>query len=230
MRFFSLLGLSLFAALLTGCSAWESMTGFFNPSFEEVDDSLYDDYDNSFEVINTAQSTAVVQDLAAEVKHMHHLHLQHAKTYYDGGIHAIQLQFISQDLIEMCEARKLIVDLTESFLAKLNQNPILATDFANYPFRPENLEIYITFESYFGKYLDPHFIYWICMEDGQIDYYIFDILDRSKNKWRVRHESYSTSREIVVYQREAERKYDELHYPKINVFGNLRYFPPSENH
>lgn len=180
---------------------------------------------NTFEIINSSQATAIIQDFAVEMDHKHSLKLQKAKTYYDGGIHAIQMEFISQDLMEMCEARKLIVDMTEGLLAALNQDPLLAKDIANYPFRPNNLELYITFQSYFGKYVDPYYIHWICMEDGEVDYYLFDLKDNLKNKWHARHETYATSREIVVYEREAERKYQEVHHPKINVFGKQRYFP-----
>jgi hypothetical protein len=181
-----------------------------------------------FEIINSSQATSIIQDFSVEMEKKHKLHMQQAKTYYDGGIHAMQLEFISQNIIGMCEARKLIVEMVENLLGKLNQDPILAKDIANYPFRPSNLEIYITFESYFGKYVDPFYVRWICMEDGTVDYYEFDLDDNTKNKWHARHEAYATSREIVVYQLEAERKYEEVNNPKVNVFGNQRYFPKDE--
>jgi len=178
----------------------------------------------SFELIHTAESTNVVQSYAVEMENKNKLFLQRAKTYYDGGIHAIQLEFITQDIMEIKEARELIVDMTEDLLARLNQNPLLAQDFANYPFRPANLEIYVTFESYFGKYVDPYYVRWICMEDGHVAFYSFDILDNTKNKWHVRHEEYATSREVVVYHREAERSYEEINNPKEDIFGDQRYY------
>lgn len=215
----SLFSLSLSTLLFSSCCLWDcwcpsgcgSGDGSASPT--------------TIEVINSTQATSIVQDFAVEAQHKHRLLMKQAKTYYDGGIHAIQLEFGSQELIEMCEARELIVDMVETLLGKLNQDPLLAKDVANYPFRPSNLEIYITFESFFGKYVDPYYIRWICMEDGEVDYYLFDLNDNTKNKWHSRHETYATSREIVVYQLEAERKYSELYEQKVNVFGKQRYYP-----
>lgn len=225
MHVLSFVSLCLISLFLTGCGPWQSVKAFISPNFNIDNTAPIEDASKAFQTINSAEATSVIQDFAVETEKKHNLQLQQAKTYYDDGIHAIQLQFITQDLIEMCEARELIVDMTENLLAKLNQNSLLATDFANYPFRPSNLEIYITFESYFGRFVDPFYIRWICMEDGLVDYYTFDLLDNTKNKWHVRHEAYSTSREIVVYQREAERKYKEIYEAKVNVFGDTRYYP-----
>lgn len=176
-------------------------------------------------VLHKEEVTRIVQEFAEEMKEEKDLSLEHAYTCYDNSIRTVQLQFISQDLIELCEARELIVDMTERLLAKLNQDPILGPDLSNFPFRPSNLEIYITFESYFGKYVDPMYIMWICMEDNSIYFYTFDLLYSPNRCWHVKHESYPTSREIVVYQREAEQKYEETHKIKPSAFGSERYLP-----
>jgi len=178
-----------------------------------------------FEVIDSSEATSRVQELSIEFRYDRHLHLQQAKTFFEFGIKTIQLEFISQDVFEMEDARKLIVDLTEAFLGKVNQDPILGPMLQSYPFRASDLEIYITFESYFGRFVDPYYIQWICLEDGQIDYYLFDTHNNTKRYWHHRHESYETSREIVVYQREAEQKYAETHRPLIDVFSGQRFFP-----
>jgi len=64
------------------------------------------------------------------------------------------------------------------------------------------------------------------MEDGMVNYYVFDLGDNIKKDWHYRQESYATSREIVIYQREAEKKYRDIYQQHINVFGDARYFPP----
>lgn len=176
--------------------------------------------------VHSPEATAIIQDLSVELEYDKHLHLQQARSYYnDGNLTTIQLQFISQDILGICEARKLIVDVTEDFLARLNQNPVLGQEFASFPFRPSDLELYITFESYYGRYVDPYYVEWLCLEDDRVTFYFFDLPDNSKNCWHARHEVYSASREIVVYQREAERRHDEMRKPNIEVFGNQRYFP-----
>lgn len=178
--------------------------------------------------IHSEEVTSIVQEIAVEFWHSHFFRLEHAKTCFDVGIHTIQLEFVTQDIVEMCEAREHIVDLTEMFLAKLNQNPLLSREFASYPFRSENLEIYITYETYFGRYVDPYYIHWIGLEDDIVTFYIFDVDDLNKCCWHYRTEPYSTVREIVLYKREAEKRYDELHPPNTAVFGSQRYFPIDE--
>jgi hypothetical protein len=179
--------------------------------------------------IHTEEITSVIQRFATEAKYDHHLRLEHADTCYtDDGITRVQVEFTSQDLLEMCDARALIVDLTENILAKLNQNSTLGQEFADFPFRPGNLELYIYFESYFGKYVDPLYITWICMEDGQIAYYTFELLTKNNSCWHARRESYATSREIVVYQREAEREYAENHRSPLSTFGIQRFLPDGD--
>lgn len=214
----SILSLCFLVFSLTSCS--------FLPSF------FFDYWDDGetpppFEIIDSAEITSIVQEVAEDFKGQRRLFLEKAKTYYNQGIRSIQLEFISQDIIEMCDARKLIVDLAEALLSKINQDPILSPDLITFPFPVSSLEIYITFESYFGKYIDPMYIAWICLEDGDVAYYTFDTLDNTKRCWHARRESYATSREIVVYEREAEKTYQEVHNPPTNVFGTDRYIPPS---
>jgi hypothetical protein len=209
MRFASLLALFL---SLTSCNMYRS-SGKLTPQIS----------------IHSEDVTSVIQRFAVEAKYDHHLRLEHADTCYsENGITTIQVQFTSQDLLEMCEARELIVDLTENILAKLNQNSTLGQDFADFPFRPSNLEIYIIFDSYFGRYVNPLYITWICMEDGQIAYYTFELLYSENTCWHARRESYATSREIVVYQREAEREYAEKHQSPLSVFGIQRFLPDGD--
>ncbi len=211
----SLTSCSLFDRYPSECYGPESQS--FKTSAEEIS--------KMSEVIDSSPVTSAIQIFSIEMEKKHKVHLEHAKTFYDDGISKIQLEFSSQNIIDLCEARKLIVDMTETFLAKINRNPLISMDLKNYPFSANSLELYITFESYFGKYIDPNYIHWICMEDNLVDYYLFDLIDPLTNKWKSRHESYPTSREIAVFQQEAEKQYEESNRPKINVFGEQRYYP-----
>lgn len=222
MRAISLLCLALQLFWLSGCSLSQPIIERADPKPEDVPAPS--------EIVDTGEMTSVIQDLTTTWRNDKHLHLEHATTYYKEGIKTVQMQFISQDLIELCEARKLIVDTAEDMLARLNQNPVVGPDLANYPFVPSNLEIYITFESFFGKYCDPYYISWLSLEDAVVTFYTFELLDHLKMCWHRKVEPYPTSREIVVFQREAERKYDEAHLKNINIFGTERYYPGQQPH
>lgn len=211
--------LMLLASLLTGCAVPEWIAPFppekRAPKVEPV--------------IHSEEATSVVQRFAAEMKHKNKLHLERAKTCFnDLGITTIQMEFITQDLVELCEARELIVDMTENFLGKLNQDTILGPELAQFPMRPENLEIYIVYESYFGKYVDPRYIYWICLEEGTVSFYTWELRYDDNQCWKCKKESYGTSREIVLYEREAEREYKDMNPPKKSAFGSERYYPPED--
>lgn len=187
-------------------------------------DNSDEEEDDSIPVFHCEEMTAVVQEASAEFKYNNGLFLQDAKTYYDDGIHTVQLRYRSQNLIQMCEARELIVLVVETLLAKLNQDILLGPEFTNYPFTADNLEIYITFGSYFGRYVDYSYTSWIGLEDGGVTYYTFNLKDNRKNCWDSRRESYSKAREIVVYEKQAEQKYRENNRTKRDIFGGRRFF------
>jgi hypothetical protein len=178
-------------------------------------------------LINTEEVTHVVQDFAVEMENTkQHLHLDDSNVFYNDKINTIQLQFHSEDIIEICEARELIVDMTEKLLGMLNQNIILGPQFHRFPFQASDLEIYVVFDSFFGVYIDPYYVTWLALEDGTTTIFYFDVDDNVMNCWHNRIEPYSKSREIVVYQRAGELKYDETHPPHPSALANERYFPP----
>lgn len=229
MRLLSLITFSLTLSLLTSCSYFEPFCNDCAPC------SSNDGYDipgapdvnlpSPVLSIHAEEITAIVQDYSVELKNYKHLYLQHANTYYnEEGIHTIQLRYISQDLLELCEARKLIIDVSEGMLDQLNCNPLLVPEFTNHAFYPFNLEIYISFESYFAKYVDPFYVKWITMEDAKIAFYMADVNDNDKLCWHARKEAYNTSRDIVFYQRLAEDKFKAEHEPNRSVFSDKRFY------
>lgn len=234
--------MSLALILLTGCSSCWNL--FDSPCSEctdcngqggsnNVPEAPYVDLPAPKLSIHAEEITAIIQEYSVELKNRKRLHLEHANTYYnDEGIQRIQLRYSSQDIIELCEARKLIIDVTEGMLDQLNSNPLLIPEFANQGFYPFNMEIYVNFESYFIKYVDPYYIRWICLEDGQILFYTGDVKDNEKNAWHYKKESYNTSRNIVLYQRMAEDNYKAMHETDRSIFGDKRFYaeePPTRS-
>lgn len=231
---------SLALTLLTGCSScWnpfdsscdscvpfdQSCNSCDRSGNNEVPEAPYVELPAPTLSIHAEEITAIIQEYSVELKNRKRLHLEHANTYYnEEGVQTIQLRYSSQDIIELCEARKLIIDVTEGMLDQLNSNPLLIPEFANQAFYPFNMEIYINFESYFIKYVDPFYIRWITMEDGQILFYTADVNDNDKSAWHYRKESYNTSRNIVLYQRLAEDNYKAMHETDRSVFGDKRFY------
>lgn len=221
---------SLAISLLTSCCYLPWGCGESSCETGEVPPAPYKALPPPVLSIHAGEITAIVQDYAVELQKQRHLYLRHANTYYnEDGIYAIQLRFISQDIIELCDARKLIIDVSEGLLEQLNSNPELIPEFTYHAFYPFNLEIYIDFESYFIRYVDPFYVRWITMEDAQIIFYTADVTDTDKKGWHARKESYNTSRDIVFYQRLAEDKYRATHAPDRTIFGDRRFYLPEES-
>jgi len=229
-----LLALACFTLLsLTGCSSWDSSYSddrMFSSPENDVPRAPVVDLPPPILSIHSQEITRIIQEVSVNFKHKRHLHLDQAHTYYnEEGIHTIQLEYNTQDLLDPCDARKLIVDLTDTLLTELNQNMYLVPEFPNFAFFPFNFEIYISFESYYARYVDPFYIRYICMEDGTIIYYAADLYDNDKSCWHSRRESYYTSRDIVFYQRLAEDDYKKKHNFDLSlIFGDKRYIPKDE--
>lgn len=185
--------------------------------------------------------STIMWDVATQFKHERHLHLDHAYVI-DGPEHAsIRMEFTTQDLLEMCPARELLVDLVENLLDRINgayyTGSYLMEKIYPYPFPADYLEIYINFECFLGIYVDPNFIGWIVLEDGMAYYYAFSVKNHKDNwwywrdrheYWNMRYEPYFKSRSFVMLSRESERAYEAAHpKPKISeTLGGLRYVPP----
>ena len=225
--------LALMLCTLTSCGCFDSCNFCFDPwsssNSNDVPGAPDVNLPSPVLSIHAEETTRIIQEMAAELKHARHLHLEQANTYYnEEGIHTVQLKFISQDILELCEARMLMVDLVSTLLDKYNSDPLLFPELSNGGLYPQNLEIYINFESYYIKYVDPFYVKWVCMEDGSISFYTADADDTDKNNWHVKRESFYTSRDIVFYERKGEEAYDKAHGKGKTIFGSKRYYPEDE--
>lgn len=159
-----------------------------------------------FSIVDTDELSRVVIDYTTKLYHDRHLRLEHSYVYYDDEIKKIRLEFITQDILELKEARDLLVDVVEGFLERLDQDWIVSSELSD-PFTADNLNIYINLESYWGLYGDPFYVGWIVLERGLAFYYAFDVKDNKIDWWHSRVEPYYKSHQYVVFEREAEERY-----------------------
>ncbi len=191
MRCFFTLFLLLFT--LTACE---------NPQFWYPPQPIQRDYDSD-------AFTNVTLHQAARWRHKHRWYLEDSFIYYDdfGTVNKIRLQYRTQNLLELQEARALLVDLVEEYLELLQVNPDTAINLAP-GFSACNLLIYIDFQSYWGLYGDPQLIGWVVLQDGIAYYYDFDVKNIYVDYWFSRIESYNKSKEVVRIERLAEEDYE----------------------
>jgi hypothetical protein len=166
--------------------------------------------------IDGSEITHAMQHYIAYLRHAKHLRLEDSGVFYFDSIHTVRMEFISMDVMELCEARELMVDVVEGLLYELNRNPILASQFIDYPLASPNLEIFIRFETYEGVYVDPYYVGWMSLVHDLVTFYAFDIKIPNENLWDYRVEPYFKSREFVLYGREAEQLFKmsfEMDFP-----------------
>lgn len=167
------------------------------------------DEENVVSKIDAPEIVHAIQHYLPFLRHEKHLRLEDSRVYYDDSINAIRMEFISQDLLELREARMLLVDVVEGLLAELNKNPVLGPEFITYPLTPAQLQIFIDFESLYGLNCDPYYVGWMKLENNTSYFYAFDLKYPCLNAWNLRKESYDSSREFVVYERESEQLFQQ---------------------
>lgn len=188
-QFFLLLTLVLF---LTSCEG---------PQFWRPRPPIVKDY-------NSDAYTNVTLHQAAKWEHEHRWYLEDSWIYYNefGTINSIRLQYRTQNILELREARALLVDLVQEYLEMLQVNPETAATLAP-GFSACNLNVYVDFQSYWGLYGDPFYVGWMVLENGCAYYYDFDVKNIYVDYWYSRIESFKKSAEIVRLERLAEEDY-----------------------
>lgn len=161
--------------------------------------------------IESAEVTWIAQKLAVKWKREMQLRLEDSNVYYGNNIHTLRFEFTSMAILNVDKAREMLVDVVEDILRSINTSPIVASELQDYPFTPENLEIYIDFKSFYNTYVDPYKVGFITLECGQAKYWASDVKDNRLYGWHSRIEPYFKSRELVQLGRAAEKAYDAEH-------------------
>jgi hypothetical protein len=106
----------------------------------------------------------------------------------------------------LCEGRALAVDVMEDFLSFINGNGALLN---NRPggFNAKDVELYITFTTYYGTYNDVNRLGLLTLRNGITHFFSFSTLDPDRDHWKKRQEYYWQSKMIVDAQRDGEEAY-----------------------
>lgn len=166
--------------------------------------------------------TWAVEQVAAELKYERRLRLENAMVCRSIDSPMLRLEFTTQNIMELCEARELLVDVVERFLYRLNTDYI-DPEFRPAPYTSDNLEIYINFESYYTMYADRFYIGWVCLEDGEAYYYASTLKNNKLAFWHKHQEPYFKSKSIARAHTEAEKVYKRTHQPPASALRGELY-------
>lgn len=173
--------------------------------------SLPKDPPRLYKKIESEEMSWLTAELSVKWEKELSLKIEDSAVYYGNDIHTVRYELTSMAILDVKEAREMLVDVVEDILSGVNRNPILSEELYSYPLSPENLEIYINFKSFYNLYVDAAKVGFISLEDGIAKYWASDVKDQNLYSWHVRIEPYFRSRETVQLRRAAERVYEEEH-------------------
>ncbi|MBA2727977.1 MAG: hypothetical protein H0U49_07380 [Parachlamydiaceae bacterium] len=159
-------------------------------------------------VVQEEEVTWVVEKIMAKWKHRRgqRLRLEHAYVYFGDTIKGLRLEISSQEILEVPEARNLLVDFVEELLRDINTDPLITSQLALGTLTPDDLSIVMNFESFFGRYVDPFYVGNIKLKRGIAYYYAFELKYEGWYAWKSRVEPYDKTREISILERAAEKE------------------------
>lgn len=157
-----------------------------------------------------AELSRIIWDFTTELKYDKRLHLEQSYLCVGPEQSTLHLEFITQSILEMCDARQLLVHVVEGLLDRINA-AYPSYHLSPYPLTANQLNISIIFESFYVHYDDPFYIGWITLQDGMAYYYAYTVENRDLDLWHTRNEAYFQSRLFAKQQQEAEAKYKAAH-------------------
>lgn len=188
LRFILWLWVPVFMFMLTGCRQVEVPAG---PWIKKID---------------SEEMSRLVINFSRKMKIDHHIELEDSRVEYNDYIKKVYLEYSSQRLLTVYEARLVMVELVEEFLQRVNNHTVLSFELERFPLTASDIEVKINFESFYGIYSDPLYVGLAWLKCGCVHFYAFDIKDRisdidwSHDRW----EPYFKSRELALLKKEAD--------------------------
>lgn len=160
--------------------------------------------------IDSEELSRIVINFSTKMKIDKHLELEDSWASYDDYVTRLCLQYTSQRTLTVYDARLLMVEVVEELLYRINNNTIVGFEIDPFPFTADNLDIKISFETFYGRYIDEQYVGLAWLQAGCVHFYAFDRKDPSLNgiDWdHDRFEPYAKSRELALLKRQADLPY-----------------------
>jgi hypothetical protein len=180
--------------------------------------------------IDSEAISRIVINFSRKMKAEKHLELEDSWAEYNDYITRLCLQYSSQRLLTVYDARLIMVELVEDFLYRLNNNEIVSFELDHFPFTADDLDVKINFESYYGRYCDELYVGLAWLQAGCVHFYAFDRKDDLIDWDHHRFEPYTKSRELALLKKEADLPFVEkmnAEAPKASMLMYERYKSPT---
>ncbi|CUI15708.1 conserved putative secreted protein [Candidatus Protochlamydia naegleriophila] len=177
--------------------------------------------------IDSEELSKIVISFSAKMKIDKHLELEDSWAAYDDYIKKLCLQYSSQRLLTVYDARLLMVELVEELLYRINNHSLISFELEHFPFTADDLDVKINFESFYGRYIDEQYVGLAWLQAGCVHFYAFDRKDQSIDWSHDRFEPYTKSRELALIKREVDLPFTDVKDAPLRGFNynsGERYF------
>lgn len=135
----------------------------------------------------------VVVSYGDEMERYKRLFLHDSRAFYDHYVEFVWMKFRTMDIMDVLEARDLLVYVVEGFLARVNEDPDVSQDLDDFPFTADNLIVEIEFDSFYNRYINTRSIARIELSQGFVTYWARDALRPDTVWFHQRREPYDKS-------------------------------------
>lgn len=175
---------------------------------------------------DTEEISKIVIEYGREIEEKLGLFLYNSHCVFDDKVKKIRVDFTSQASVELCQGRQVLVDVVEGYLKRLKDHSVLRKKFNNRPISAEDLEIHITYQSFFNKYVDPEYLAYIIMENGTSYFYSSELNIPHTDVWMQKVEPYYKTKQFTTIKSQAEVPYTENEEEGGSSLQEERYFLP----
>ena len=168
----------------------------------------------------------IINRYALELKASNDLFLDRSYAKIDDGQIVVWLSFHTQELADINLTRRIMVDIVEGYIKRMNANAVLVQLNEGYPFDPSNFYINIDFSSFFGQFVDPLYVGRAELTGDEFNTFY---ANTALNKWaELRHnfhmhsEPYWVTKQIVMIEVNAKKEKIKQHIEEIKEAAGRR--------
>lgn len=125
----------------------------------------------------------------------------------DKKIKTIRMEFVSQDIFELQEARNFLVYVVEGLLERVNEYATLSGSLDTRPFSPQNLEIIVTYESFHNYFVDPTYNGRTALINGEVVFNDSNVYNSDVDEFGCKHEPYFLTKQLVDIEKRYKTPY-----------------------
>ena len=139
---------------------------------------------------------------------------QHKLSYFGGGgaflynVKNINISFASREMMDLGQARKLLISCSEELLRRINANDRIRPYLEHFPFSEKGIDLSISYFDSKLNHIQSKYIAGVFIINGNICYAVYD--QEASTLKTVHKESYQEALKIVRSQNDTQESSDIL--------------------